>query len=459
MKGNRRNQNQSLLQGPVFQSLLLFALPMAAGNLLQQSYNIADTWIVGRWIGPDALAAVGSAFALMTFLTSVQIGLCMGSSVVFSMAYGAQDEKRLKQSFCASAILVSAVSLVLCLLSYLACPFLGVWLNIPEEVSVLFSEYMWVVLAGIPAVGLYNFFASCQKARGDSVSPVLFLGVSVVLNIILDFWMIAGLGWQAAGAALATCISQWISGLGMMLYALYREPLLQKAFRQFSLSAESVQEVLTYSLLTCLQQSVMNLGILIVQGIVNRFGAVVMAAFAAANKIDAFAYMPAQEYGNAFSTFIAQNQGAGQTDRVKQGLKAALFTSVTYCLAASAVLWFLSESLITIFVDPSRQDIVQEGIRILHTIGPFYCCIGVLFLFYGYFRAVGRPVVSVVLTIFSLGTRIVLSLVLSAIPALGQEGIWWAVPAGWILADLAGFCFLALSRPEASAPPVQRSAL
>lgn len=434
-------KKQDLLNGPVFRSLLLFSLPMALGNLLQQSYNIADTWIVGRWIGPEALAAVGSAFALMTFLTSIQIGLCMGSSVVFSMAYGAQDKNRLKEAFCASVLITGMVSLFLCAGSYFLLQPICRWLNIPYGVDQLFLQYMKIILAGIPAVGLYNFFACAQKARGDSSSPVLFLALSVVLNIGLDFWMITALGWQVQGAALATLISQWISGIGMMVYALGHDSDLKQVFVHFYCTASSLKEVLSYSFLTCLQQSVMNLGILIVQGIVNRFGAVTMAAFAAANKIDAFAYMPAQEYGNAFSTFIAQNYGAGKNERVKEGLKSAVLTSGGYCLFVSLILWFFSESLIGIFVDHTQQAILAEGIRILHIIGPFYCCIGILFLFYGYFRAVGQPFISVVLTIFSLGTRIILSLVLSAGP-MKASGIWWAVPTGWILADTMGFIFL-----------------
>ena len=182
----------------------------------------------------------------------------------------------------------------------------------------------------------------------------------------------------------------------------------------------------------------MNLGILMVQGLVNSFGTTVMAAFAAGVKIDSFAYMPAQEYGNAFSTFIAQNKGAGQTGRIKRGVRCAVLTSVAYCLAVSLALWFLAKPLMLIFVDPSETAILAQGITYLHIIGPFYCGIGCLFLLYGLYRALGRPAVSVVLTVISLGTRVALSYVLSAVPAIGVVGIWWSIPIGWALADLTG---------------------
>ena len=183
----------------------------------------------------------------------------------------------------------------------------------------------------------------------------------------------------------------------------------------------------------------MNLGILMVQGLVNSFGTIVMAAFAAGVKIDAFAYMPVQEYGNAFSTFIAQNMGAGRTERVKQGFRYGVMTSVSYCALVALILWFLAKPLILIFIDAGEAAIVAEGIRYLHTVGPFYWGIGCLFLLYGLYRAIGKPAVSVVLTVISLGTRVALSYFLSGIPEIGVTGIWWSIPIGWVLADLTGF--------------------
>ena len=196
-----------------------------------------------------------------------------------------------------------------------------------------------------------------------------------------------------------------------------------------------------YSFLTCLQQSVMNLGILMVQGLVNSFGATVMAAFAAGVKIDSFAYMPAQEFGNAFSTFIAQNAGAGQRERIRKGVRCGVLTTVAYCGAVSLALWFLARPLMLIFVDPAETAILAQGVGYLRVVGPFYCGIGCLFLLYGLYRAMGRPAVSVVLTVISLGARVALSYVLSALPGVGVVGIWWSIPIGWALADATGLLY------------------
>lgn len=182
----------------------------------------------------------------------------------------------------------------------------------------------------------------------------------------------------------------------------------------------------------------MNLGILMVQGLVNSFGTVVMAAFAAAVKIDAFAYMPLQDFGNAFSTFIAQNYGANKKERIRKGIRSAIMTSVFFAIVVSVVVVLCAKPLLLIFVHAQETQILEVGISYLRVVGAFYCGIGVLFLLYGLYRAINKPAISLVLTIISLGTRVILAYVLSAVPAIGVTGIWWAVPIGWFLADTVG---------------------
>ena len=190
-----------------------------------------------------------------------------------------------------------------------------------------------------------------------------------------------------------------------------------------------------------MQQSVMNLGILMVQGLVNSFGTTVMAAFAAAVKIDSFAYMPVQDFGNAFSTFIAQNFGARREDRIRRGIRCAWLTTTLFAGIVSVLVFFFATELMRIFIPATEQEIISIGVTYLQIEGSFYIGIGYLFLFYGYFRAVSRPSVSLILTIISLGTRVILAYSLAAIPSLSYNGIWWSVPIGWILADIAGVLF------------------
>ncbi len=198
------------------------------------------------------------------------------------------------------------------------------------------------------------------------------------------------------------------------------------------------KELAGLSSLTCLQQSIMNFGILMVQGLVNSFGAVVMAAFAAAVKIDSFAYAPVQDFGNAFSTFVAQNYGAGKEERIRKGLKSAVGSVFLFCLLITALVIGFAKPLMQLFIDKESTAVIAVGIGYLQIEAAFYFGIGMLFLFYGYYRAVNKPGISVVLTVVSLGTRVVLAYILSSFPRIGVTGIWMSVPIGWILADLTG---------------------
>lgn len=294
-------------------------------------------------------------------------------------------------------------------------------------------EYLAVIFSGIAATFFYNFFASFLRAMGNSVAPLTFLALSAGLNIALDLWFVLGLQRGVAGAAEATVIAQYVSGIGIAVYTWRRFPWLRKGRR---IRWSCMKEIAGFSLLTCVQQSVMNLGILMVQGLVNSFGPVVMAAFAAAVKIDAFAYMPVQDFGNAFSTFIAQNYGAQNEKRIRVGLKGAVISAIAFSVAVSGVVWVFARPLMELFVGSGEPEIVAEGVRYLHIEGAFYCGIGCLFLLYGLYRALGRPGMSVVLTVVSLGTRVALAYLLSAV--FGVAGIWWSVPIGWFLADTVG---------------------
>ena len=422
-------------------TMLRFAVPMILGNLLQQCYNIADTLIVGKFLGAGALAAVGSAFSLMTFLTSILLGLAMGSGTVFSIYFGRKDQLGLKEGILASFILLGAVTVLLNVIVFAGIDWIIWALQTPAELVAMMREYLIVIFAGLAGIFLYNFFASLLRSLGNSSVPLLFLAVSAILNIILDLWFVAGLNRGVAGAAEATVISQYVSGIGIAVYARIKFPDLLKKDKEVRFRLRRMKEITSFSALTCLQQSIMNLGILAVQGLVNSFGTTVMAAFAAAVKIDAFAYLPVQDFGNAFSIFTAQNYGAKQTERIQKGIRTAVLTSVSFGVLISICVFVFAEPLMLLFIDAKETAVIAEGVRYLRIEGAFYFLIGVLFLLYGLYRALGRPGMSVVPTVVSLGIRVLLAYTLSAIPALGVGGIWWSVPIGWFLADAFGVLY------------------
>lgn len=431
----------NLTEGLIFQKLIRFSLPMIAGNLLQQVYNLVDTLIVGKFLGADALASVGSAYTLMIFITSIIIGLCMGSGAFFSADYGAGNEKKLKEDIWLSFWFILSVSAVICTVVY---PGMGLILRIlqtPQELMVLTREYVAVVFAGIIFVFLYNFFAYLLRAMGNSLIPLVFLAISSVINIVLDIWFVVGLNLGVGGAALATVIAQAVAGIGIAVYALIKLPVIRHNGEKIKWNGHRLKEIIKNNVATGIQQSVMNFGILMIQGLVNSFGTTVMASFAAAVKIDTIAYMPAQEFGNAYSLFVSQNYGAKQRERIKKGTRIAFITSALFCAAISVLICIFADGLMGIFIDSAETQIIAEGARYLRIEGAMYAGIGILFLWYGYFRGINKPNISLILTVISLGTRVALSYALAPHTPLGVLDIWLSIPIGWLLADAAGYVF------------------
>ena len=410
-----------LTRGKISRSLILFALPMIAGNLLHQFYNIADTLIVGRVLGSNALAAVGSSYTLMTFLTSIFLGLSMGAGALFSIYQGRKDLSSLKLSILHAFLLILAVTLVLNLAVYAGIEPILTFLRVPDEVRPGMRTYLLIIFAGLIATSVYNFFSCMLRALGNSSVPLIFLAVSAVLNIALDLLFVA-----------AVCI---------LLYVLLRCRMWLPSKKEWRFSHSILKEILNLSSMTCIQQSVMNFGILMVQGLVNSFGPAVMAAFAAAVKIDTFAYLPVQDFGNAYSTFTAQNYGAGNHERIRRGTKDAFALSAAFSIVISLLVNLFAHPLMQIFVKASEMEVIAIGVQYLRLEGSFYLGIGWLFLLYGYYRAVKRAEMSVVLTVISLGMRVALAYLFSA-TALGVAGIWIAIPIGWALADMTGLFFL-----------------
>lgn len=374
----------------------------------------------------------------------------MGSGAAVSMDYGSGRADEMRRSIFLSFVLISAISLLLNVLVYVFIDPILALLRVPTDVVPLMKTYLLIIFAGIAATFLYNYCASVLRAIGNAVVPLLFLAVSAVLNVALDLCFVIVLRLGVGGAAFATVLAQFVSGIGILLYTLLRFPDLRPKKDDCRCSRKALGRILNLSLMTCLQQSIMNFGILMIQGLVNSFGTVIMAAFAAAVKIDSFAYMPVQDFGNAFSTFIAQNYGAKKGERIQAGIRSAIATALIFCLIITAGVCVFAAPLMTIFVDPSETEIIAIGVQYLRIEGACYCGIGCLFLLYGLYRGIGKPFMSLVLTVISLGTRVGLAYLLAPIPAIGLPGIWWAIPIGWFLADATGLLYYRFSSSRPS---------
>lgn len=429
-----------LTKGKISKSLIMFTIPMIAGNLLQQFYNIADTLIVGQVLGKNALAAVGSAYTLMIFLTSIFLGLSMGAGALFSIYRGNDRDENLRIAVGQAFSLIMLVTIVLNIAVYILINPIMRFLQVPDEVYRGMKIYLLIIFIGLIATSLYNFFSCLLRALGNSVVPLIFLAVSTVLNIGLDLLFVVVFPWGIKGAAIATVISQYVSAVGIGIYVVKscRELLPKRS--EWHLDKKIFKEIINLSSLTCLQQSVMNFGILMVQGLVNSFGTTIMAAFTAGVKIDTFAYLPVQDFGNTFSTFVAQNYGAEKHDRIRKGTREAFAISIIFSIIISALVCIFAAPLMKIFVSSKEVEVIAAGVKYLRIEGAFYCGIGCLFLLYGYYRAINKAEMSVVLTVISLGMRVILAYILSAI--IGETGIWLAIPIGWVLADITGIAYM-----------------
>ena len=418
--------------------IIKFALPMILGNIFQQVYNLVDTIVVGKFVGPDALAAVGSSFAIVTFITSIIIGLAMGTGVVLAQSYGSKENEKFKEISITSFIFIGCITLILMIGSLISIDLLLKLFNMPSELLVSAKEYLIIILLGLGFTFIYNLSTAILRAVGDSKRPLYFLIIASLINVVLDLVFVINFGLGVKGVGIATIIAQGVSALLSIIYVFKEVSFMKIGKKDIRIKKDTLKLVANYSVLTSVQQSIMNFGILIVQGLVNTFGVTVMAAFAAGVKIDSIAYMPVQDFGNAFSTYVAQNKGADKQERIIEGVRGVIKIIIGFCAVISTLILIFSKNIMLLFVDKGEEEVIRLGVQYISVVGIFYVLIGFLFMFYGLYRGLGMLRMSIILTVISLGTRVILAYILSS-TTLGAYGIWWSIPIGWALADVIGF--------------------
>lgn len=420
--------------GNITKKILLFSLPIFLGNVFQQIYSMSDTIVVGRFLGKEALAAVGSSSALVIFINSILIGLCMGSGVLFAELFGAKKYKELSDAISTTAIFIFVLTILISAASIIFLDPLIHAFQVPKAAFGLSRSYLRIIFAGLPFMFLYNLAAVILRAVGDSKTPLVFLIAASTINVAFDFILVLCTGLGVKGPAWSTFAAQAFSGVFLCIYAIKKLDFL-KLRPHFEKSL--FKKVAQYSIMTSLQQSIMNFGILLVQGLVNSFGVVVMAAFTTGVRIDTLAYMPAQDFGNAFATYIAQNKGAMKNDRIMQGFRSAIICVTIFCGVISMAVFLIAPRLISLF-SPGDTAVIEAGATYLRIEGAFYILIGYLFLHYSFYRGLGHFRTSIILTIVSLGIRVLLSYSLVGL-GFGLHSIWWSIPIGWAFADILGF--------------------
>ena len=428
---------KDMTTGKPGRTLFFFAVPMVLGNLFQQFYNIVDSIIVGNYVGADALAAVGASASITFLFVAVATGLSIGSSVIISQYFGAKRLEEMKTAI--QTILTAAAVIALCMM------FIGVlgsdailrFMSTPEGIFDDASTYLKIYFAGIVFLFLYNMLTASFNAMGDSRSPLAFLAFSSICNIVLDLYFVKELQMGVAGAALATDISQALSVVISFIWLQIRIRKLDIKGKSRIFDLKILGVICKVAIPSMLQQSIVSIGIFLVQKLVNSYGEVVMAGFAAATKIDNIAILPMVNVGSAVSTFTAQNIGADKPERVRQGFRAGMSMSACIGIVVTIILLLFSDVFVGIFMDSEiNQAAIQEGVEYLHVVGMCYVLMGCMNACTGVLRGAGDIRWFLAITLTNLSTRVILAYVLAAV--VGEKAIWYSIPMGWIVGLLIG---------------------
>lgn len=428
---------KDMITGSPGRTLFFFAIPMVLGNLFQQLYNIIDSVIVGNYVGADALAAVGASSSIVMLFVAIVTGLSIGGSVVIGQFFGANLLQKVKSSISTMLITSLALSVVLTGIGILLTKPILRWMQTPEHIMGDAATYLYIYFGGLIFLFLYNCLTAVFNALGDSRTPLIFLAFSSLLNIVLDLVFVRVFFWGVAGVAIATVIAQGVSAILSFIWLMIRLKKILSRQKAKLFDGELLKTICGMAVPSCLQQSIVSLGFVGVQALVNGYGADFMAGYTAAIKIDAIAILPMVNVGNAVSNFTAQNIGAGKTERVKSGLRAGCIMSSCIAVLVSLALLFFGDIFIGAFVDTAgNPKVIATGESYLHVVGVCYIIMGIMNNFNGVLRGAGDVRRVFINTLGNFTSRLVLAYGFAGF--IGASAIWYSIPVGWTVALILG---------------------
>lgn len=419
-----------MTKGNTSKILISFAVPMVLGSIFQQLYNTTDAIIVGRYIGKNALAAVGVANPIMSIAIFFIFGICMGASVLMSGLFGAGKYSELKKEVSTSLIAGTIFTIVISVV----CVFLSKWaliaIGTPKDILYDADIYLKIIFAGLIFTFLYNFYSMTLRAIGDSRTPLIILIISCVANVILCIVFIAFFKLGVAGSAIATVIAQGISCILCIIYAYLKVPLISLGTDELILDKPLLKRTIQYSWLSALQQTFLYIGRLLVQGVVNPFGTNAIAAYNSVTRVDAFVLSPGDGFAASVSTYSAQNKGAGRYDRIVEGYKKGNTIITLYSAAVALIVFFGAEWIMKLFVSGSEKEVILIGVEYLKIMSVFYVLSGFCNIFQGLFRGVGKLRITLIATTMQIAIRVLLSYILA--PHTGIKSVCYAIAVGWV---------------------------
>ena len=421
---------KDLTTGKITPQLVKFTIPLVLGNLFQLTYNAVDSIIVGRFVGKEALAAVGICNPILTLFILFLNGLCMGASILMGNQFGAKDYDKLHRQISTTMIagfLFSVFLSVSCII--FAHPILRI-MRVDLSIMSMTTNYLRIIFAGLIFTFMYNCFASTLRALGDSQTPLYFLITSAVVNIIGDLFFVLFLGWGSEGCAVATVLSEALSCILCIIYIQMKVPVLQLGKKWLIFDKKLLGKTISYGWASAMQQATVQLGKLGIQAIINSMGVAVAAAFAVVNRIDDFAYSPEQNIGHAMTALMAQSKGAGKKDRLKEAFRSGMKIELVYGIAIFLICFLFATPLMRLFTKDS--DVIRHGVTYLRLISIMYLLPAATNGIQGYFRGIGDLKITLISSFVNMGVRVVVAAILVLTFSLQIEALPYSYLAGWI---------------------------
>ena len=425
---------KDMTTGNPIKLILYFSIPLLIGNVFQQFYSMVDTIIVGRFLGSNSLAALGTTGAMMFLVLGFTMGLTSGFSVIVAQFFGANDIDGIKKSVATSIILSIICTLIITIVSVLSVQPLLNLMNTPADIMTDAKSYITIIFAGTCTTVFYNMISSILRALGDSRTPLYFLIISSILNVILDLIFIVNLSMGVSGAAYATVISQGISGFLCLIYAMKKYDILKLEKKHFKMDRLLILKHFKIGLPMAFQFSITAIGVMVLQSAINSFGSVVVAAHTAASKVEQIVMQPSITFGVTMATYSAQNLGARKIQRIKDGVKKCSIISLIISIICGVVVVLFGESFTRLFIKNASLDVIGYSQQYLNTIAVFFPILGVLFIYRNTLQGIGDAFVPMMAGAAELLARVVVAFTLPSL--IGYAGICLASPLAWIAATI-----------------------
>lgn len=440
----KKKGQRDLTEGVIWKQILVFALPILLSNVIQRLYNAVDSIVVGRFVGHEALAAVGSNNSIINVFVSLFLGISVGAGVVVAQFYGAKDDERLKKSVQACAFLAILFGVVLTVGGYFLAEPILIAVNTPENVMALSKEYLQIYFLGVAGALIYNMGSGVILAVGDSKRPFLYLLFACCLNVVLDVVFVKTCGMGVAGAAWATLIAQYVSAILVAGRLLLTKQNYKLTFRRFKIDKDILKKIFKIGLPAGLQSSMYSVGNLLIQSSLNTFGSVVMAGWVAAMKVDDFTYAPICSYGMAMNSFVGQNAGANRMDRVKKGFRTALLMSVITSVVIIVPVLLLRSKVVGIF--NAEADVVKVGSDIILHICPFYVIFGMCEVFSGTLKGLSKSLTAFIVTFVGILLTRIIWLYTAVLMTHNLTVLFMIYPISWVVTAAIYFVYLAVKK-------------